>query len=137
MYLPTLQAFLTTTEAEAFFGARGMVSRHVCQGCCRRGVPDMLARRGEHYMRSRAAEVGRLSDYPRHRRAKLYLDDTLRPACDMAAGAVKALPRMANVRRRLDTLRETYAALLYRYGGEIESFASAPTGNRIRPRRAG
>ena len=82
-------------------------------------------------------EVGRLSEYPRHRRAKLYLDETLRPACDMAAGALKALPRMGNVRRRLDTWRGAYTALLYRYGGEIQSFASAPTGKRSRPRRAG
>src|SRR5205823_1235341 len=83
IYLTTLQTSLTTTEATAFFGTRGMTGQHICQNpnhCCRRGLRDMLANRVEHFARSRQGEVARLSEFPRHRRPQLYLDETLRPA---------------------------------------------------------
>ena len=138
VYVPTLQAFLKPKEAEAFFKARGMTGQHVCQRrCCLRGVQDMVSGRVEHFIESRSSEVNRLSDYPRHRRAEMYLDETLRPASDRAVAASRALPSMGNVRKRLDTWRQAYTATLDREGGEIHSVAQAPTGRRLRARRAG
>jgi hypothetical protein len=137
VYLTSLQTFLTPKEAQAFFGTRGMTGQHVCQGCCGRGVQDMLSNPINHFILSRASEVRRLSDYPLHRRARLYLDEVLRPACDRAVAATRAHPKMLKARTRLDAWRQAYTGFLDSEGGDVRSVAVAPTGRRVRPPRAG
>jgi len=133
IFVQSLGAFLTTQEARAFFGARGMTSQHVCQaGCCPRGFEDTVRDRLRHFALSRAKEVRELERAPIHLRPQTYLDEFLRPASDRAVAASKAHPRVAAARRRLDDWRQTYSGILERENGMSVSMAPLATGKRVR-----
>lgn len=126
IYIQSLGIFMTKKEATAFFGVRGITAQHACQiGCCRRGVEDTYQYRIKHFVMSRDSEVQRLSSVPVHLRSKSYLDEYLRPACDKAVVASRAIPSLGRVRRRLDDWRQTMTGILERHGGNLPSTAPA------------
>ena len=113
IYIASLGVFMTTREADAFFGVRGMKPRHLCQtGCCPRGYVDIVKKRVDHFLLSRKAEIARLSAIPPRLRGKIYLDEFLRPASDRAVAASRAHVRIPKVRVRLDDWRQTVSAIL-------------------------
>lgn len=126
IYIQSLGVFMTQKEARAFFGVRGLSSQHACQtGCCRRGVEDTYRYRINHFVTNRSEEVRRLSRVPAHLRSKHYLDEFLRPACDKAAAASRAVPSLVPARERLDAWRQTMTGILDRYHGNLPTFAPA------------
>jgi hypothetical protein len=131
IYLQTLKAFVTTTEADTFFGVRGMAAVHACQPpCCAHGTRDMAANRISHFTLPRQAEIDSLERIPPHRRARAWLDDQLRPASDRAIAAERALPRLASVRRRLDDWRRITSAMIDKHTTSPPSIAPPLTGHR-------
>lgn len=122
VYIQTLGAFMTQKEAQAFFSVRGMTSQHICQvGCCRRGLEDTFSSKINHFVTCRAAEVNRIASAPTHLRPKLYLDEMLRPACDKAVAASRAVASLASARTRLDDWRQTMTGVLEKHGGTLPS----------------
>jgi hypothetical protein len=134
IFVQSLGVFLTTKEARAFFGVRGMTSQHVCQaGCCPRGFEDTVRDRLRHFAISRSKEVSRLARTPAHLRTQVYLDEFLRPASDRAVAASKAHPRVAAARKRLDDWRQTYRGIVDNERGQTPSIAPDAAGRRIPP----
>jgi len=132
VYIQTLGVFLTAHEAEHFFSIRGMTAQHSCQnGCCPRGLQDMLGNKLAHFVQCRSGEVSKLSKVPQQLRPKVYLDDELRPASDRAIAASRASARMQGARRRLDEWRKTFAGILERDGGALPTISAAPSGKRL------
>jgi hypothetical protein len=124
IYIQSLGMFMTEKEARAFFGTRGMTAQHICQtGCCRRGIEDTYKYRINHFVTCRKSEVDRVSSVPAHLRPKQYLDDYLRPACDRAIAASRAVPSLVSCRRRLDSWRQAMTGILEAHGGALPSIA--------------
>ncbi len=133
VYLPEIGAFVTRKQARRLFDQRGMKAAFGCQreGCCRRGVTDMVADPRPHFLVSRGAELSSLSNMPEPLRAGRYLEEFLRPATDLAARAARALPEIKSHRRRLDGWREALGALHRRDLDSSITYSRAPDGSRI------
>jgi hypothetical protein len=114
VYLDRLGIFLSRKEAEVFFARHGMKSRFGCQGrvCCRE-IGHMLQDPLRHFLVTRAQEVADLAQVPRHNRATVYMEKTLRRASDDAILVAKADPKkFGEVERRLRGWRLVLGATL-------------------------
>lgn len=142
IYVPAIDAMLTGKEAEmlieaspqtkAAFGCRNT-------GCCARGIKDMHANPGRHYLYQRMGEVAGLSQLPQLIRPQRYLDLHLRQASDKAVQAA-SLPfgdeaftkKMQVNRKRLDSLRVALGSHIQQ--SPPESFALVPETRAVRER---
>jgi hypothetical protein len=116
IYIPTLDLLLKPEEAEALFAfgprAKALFGCHDWGWCCRRGVPDMQAHPGQHFLRQRIDEVAHLGIIPEDLRPNRFVDKHLRSRTDVVHAATE-LPwkdevlkaRMNAQRRRLDRMR--------------------------------
>ncbi len=132
VYVSNLGVFISQAQAAKFFENRQMKALFGCKdnGCCPRGVIDMLADPRRHFVMQRAAEVTRLSRVPSQLRPNLYMDDFLRGATDLALQAVKVDPGLAGNQRRLERWRTGLSGLL-RDGVDVPASIAVPSGRRI------
>jgi hypothetical protein len=135
LYLPELQAYLPIDKAEKFFEVRGMKSLCACkdEGCCRRGLDDMLRDPRGHFMRQRLREVASLSRIPETLRPPRYLQDVLWRASNKMLRATKVEKSLASAQRRLEGLLLALSDLERQ--GEITSFSAVPQGRRLEFRK--
>jgi hypothetical protein len=131
IYVRNLGVYMSRAQANKFFENRQMKALFGCKddGCCRRGVTDMLADPRRHFVKQRTSEVARLSRSPRQLRPNLYMDDFLRGATDLALQAAKVDPGLVGNQRRLERWRIGLSGLI-RDSVEIPDVA-VPTGRRI------
>jgi len=135
LYLADLQAYLPVDRAEQLFEIRGMKSLCACkdEGCCRRGVDDMLRDSRGHFMRQRLREVASLGRIPETLRPQRYLQDVLWRATDKMLRAAKIEAALGPAQRRLEGLRRTLSDLERQ--GELTSFSAVPQGRRLEFRK--
>jgi hypothetical protein len=121
IYIPALDLLLKPQEAEALFAlgarAKAMFGCHD-SACCRRGVPDMQAYPGQHFLRQRIDEVAYLGVTPEDLRPGRFVDKHLRSRTDVVHAATQlewkdeTLKERMNVqRRRLDRMRGVLGSL--------------------------
>jgi hypothetical protein len=131
VYVPEIGAFLPRDRANHLLGHRSVKNRFACQRpCCRRGSEDMIRDPRRHFLVTRAAEVGALSQVPDDYRADHYLETWLRPASDRATMAAKVDPKLAGHRERLDQWRTSLSDLREQDRFELPSSSAVPTGAR-------
>lgn len=137
VYIPTLGAFLSRSDAETLLQRRGM-RMHVCQGagCCQRGAEDMIANPRRHFVVSRSLEVSELSSLPAALRPGRYLESFLRPATDRITRAMDVVDSLERDRIRLDRWRGTIGAMLEEAAEAPPTVSSIPQGQRLRRRSA-
>ncbi len=135
VYLREIGAFLTRSQATAFFDVRGTKSRFGCRfdSCCRRGVSDTLRDPRRHFLIQRGAEVAGLSKAPPHLRASMYLDDFLRPASDLVVRAAQISPALERHRATLESWRYTLGVL--EGDGKKLALSAPPEGRRLLARK--
>jgi hypothetical protein len=87
--------------------------------CCPRGLVDMLERPAHHFAVQRMRQVAEMSQNPTSLRAKLFLENHIRPTTDRALQLANAAglseeskKRFGKHRRRVDSLRTTFAKLV-------------------------
>jgi hypothetical protein len=134
VYVAEIGAFMSRSQAEAFFENRQMKIALGCRdtACCRRGTSDTLREPRRHFMIRRVSEVRSISNAPETLRAQVYLDDFLRPATDLALRAVRVEPALEPTRKRLEGWRQTLGEMAK--AGTATSFAPVPQGHRIEQR---
>ena len=133
VYLSEIGTFVSRDQARRLFEQRGMKAALGCQreGCCRRGVVDMVGDPRPHFLIARGRELSSLSNMPEPLRAGRYMEQFLRPASDLAVRAARALPELDRHRRRLDGWREALGALHRRDQDSAITYSGAPDGSRI------
>jgi hypothetical protein len=132
VYLQEVGAMADKGVAEALYERRGIRGRHQCSAfCCPRGTTDTLSDPRRHFIVSRTAEISRLTSVPDVGRPESYMADWLRPASDRMIQVVKAAPRLASHRERLDNWRMTLTKILDD-GVTMPATSLIPTGRRVR-----
>lgn len=136
VYLPEIGAFISRKQARRLFEQRGMKTAFGCQrdGCCRRGVDDMIAYPRPHFLVSRGRELSSLSNMPEPLRAAQYLEQFLRPASDLAVRASRALPELDKHRQRLDGWREALGSVHRKDRESSVTYSQTPSGIRVNRR---
>lgn len=114
VYISALGAFLSRKQAEKFFNNRQMKASFGCQveGCCARGVMDMLADPRSHFLINRMREVFRFGQTPEALRPRIYMDEFLCPASDLAIRAARIEPAFETTRKKLDGWRVMFSSIL-------------------------
>jgi hypothetical protein len=132
VYLQEVGTLADRSVAQELYERRGIRGRHQCSGsCCPRGVADTLSDPRRHFIVSRAAEISQLTSVPEVGRPDSYMATWLRPASDRMIQVVKASPRLATHRERLDSWRMTLTKFLDE-GVVVPSASLVPTGRRLR-----
>ncbi len=131
VYIADLGALVSRGQARALFAHKQLKVALGCKDetCCPRGVEDMLIDPRRHFLAQRTKETRRLGNGPAEKRLDLYMDDFLRPASDRAVMAARIAPSLSSVRRRLDSLRVSLAALRESHAGH--SYSRAAVGRRV------
>lgn len=113
VYIPAIGAFLERKQAEQLFSNRQMKTLFGCQGeCCERGAPDMLANPKRHFLITRIREVSKIGNLPEALRPRIYLDEFLRPATDLAIKAADIEPSLMSTRKKLESWRVMLSSML-------------------------
>jgi hypothetical protein len=133
VYLKDLGVFLPAKAARAFFDLRGTKPLFGCrEECCPRGFQDMLGNPRKHFIITRSREVSGISQVPASLRRRIYMEDFLRPATDLALQAARMYPGLEGQRRRLESWRGTLGAVARERS--LKSWSQAPDGRRVRNR---
>lgn len=114
VYIPGLDLYLTVEQTRALFASRGAKAMLACnEGCCPRGVEDMLQSPKAHFLNQRARQVSELGRVPELRRADHFLRKQLAPTGSTARKAERlnlsdtALAEKLRERsRRLDEMHQ-------------------------------
>lgn len=132
VYLQEVGAMTDRSVAQELYERRGIRGRHQCStACCPRGVADTLSDPRRHFIVSRATEISQLTSVPEVGRPDSYMANWLRPASDRMIQVVKASPRLATHRERLDSWRMTLTKILDE-GVAVPAASLVPTGRRLR-----
>lgn len=117
IYFPQIDLMLSRMDAEKLFEVGGGKMRTVLacrnQGCCRRGIDDMVQFPARHFLYQRAQQVAELGQIPESLRPRQFLEEMIRPASDTAikvAGMtlpVHLTEKLNRQTRHLNALRVT------------------------------
>lgn len=123
VYFPSLDIYLSPTEAELLFRGQGAKSLLGCNdpSCCPGGLSDMIKAPEAHFLRQRAKQIARISQVPEARRAHDFLREVVGPAEktgaiatqlniedeDLAKKIAKDARRLRNVHLTLLKVHET------------------------------
>ena len=117
VYLPQLDLMLDRGDAERLFEAGGGRVRSAlgCRDtdCCGRGVDEMLRNAARHFLYQRTQQVAGLSRVPESLRPSQFMEETVRPASDIAVKVASLdLPtdltkKLQKQSKRLNALRTT------------------------------
>lgn len=134
VYIPALDLLLKREVAQKLMDSSNRAkSLFGCTdtNCCARGVKDMLANPGRHFLYQRMKEVNSLSQIPETLRPQRFLDQHLRPTTDKAVAAAginweetELATKMQDNRKRLDALRVALGNLAE--SSPPKSFAAIP-----------